>query len=126
MQTMLPVAPTIPAISDFTPRSDGVHAEPADEPSVPFHRSLFVRIYVGFLYVMSVVEYMKVNETATRHEPLWVYALLVLFWPLVPLVWIPVVREIAIRYPFVRSQRIRALKAHSIGLVGLSLFDLAY
>jgi len=126
MQTMLPVAPTIPAVSDFTPRSDGVHAEPADEPSVPFYRSLFVQIYVGFLYVMTVIEYMKVNEAATRHEPLWVYALLVLFWPLVPLVWIPVVREIAIRYPFVRSQRIRALKAHSIGLVGLSLFDLAF
>jgi two-component system LytT family sensor kinase len=126
MQTMLPVAPTIPAVSDFTPRTDSVHAEPAEEVSVPFYRSLFVRIYVGAVYCMSVFEYMKVSETATHHEPLWVYALLVLFFPLVMVVWLPLEREITIRYPFVRPERTRALKAHGLAFVGLTLFGLGF
>ena len=126
MQTMLPVSPTIRTASNSTPRTDSAPAEPAEETSVPFYRSLVVRFYVGVLYFMTVFEFVKVNETATRHEPLWVYALLVVFWPIVMVVWLPVVREIVIRYPFVRAERIRALKAHGLALVGLMLFDLSF
>ena len=126
MQTMLPVAPTISAVPDLTSRADSVQAEPAEETSVPFYRSLFVWIYVGALYSMSAFEYMKISETATHHEPLWVYALLVLFWPLVMVVCIPLVREITIRYPFVRPERTRALKAHGLAFVGLTLFGLGF
>ena len=124
MQTMVPVSPT--AVPDFISREDGAYAEPADERSVPFHRSLVVRLYVGSVYCMSLFEYMKISETATRHEPLWVYALLVVFWPLVIVVWLPLVREITIRYPFIRPERTRALKAHGLAFVALTLFGLGF
>ena len=126
MQTMLPVSPAISASPDSAPRTDSAFAEPADETSVPFYRSLLVQSYVGLLYCMSIFEYMRISESTTRHEPPWVYALLVLFWPLVMVVWLPVVREIVRRFPFVRAERIRVLKAHGLALVGLMLFDLSF
>ena len=124
MQTMPPVSPTISAISQSPPRTESAHAEPAEEISVPFYRSLLVQIYVGCIYCMSVFEYMKISETTTQHEPLWVYAILVLAWPLVMVVLVPLVREVTMRYPFVRPGRTRALKAHGIAFVGLTLFGL--
>ena len=126
MQTMLRAASTIPAVSGFAPRTASASTDPADETTVPFHRSLAVRIWLGWCYCMSVFEFIKLHDTAPQHEPLWVYVLLVLFWPLVPVLFVPVVREMVIRYPLVRAERMRVLAAHMLALAGLTLFDLSY
>lgn len=126
MQTMLHAAPNTPAVSIIAPLAGSAHAEPAEEASVPFHRSLLVRVWLVWVYSASLFDYINVHDTAPHHEPLWVYALLVLFWPLVPAVWVPVMREMINRYPFVRADRVRALRAHALALAGLTLFDLTY
>lgn len=111
---------------DRAARGDDVQAEATEAASVPFYRSTVVRIYVAFTYSMSIFEYMKIHETAPRPAPFWVYALCCLAFPLVPLVWMPVEREITIRWPFAAPFRARALGVHAIALVVLTALDVVY
>ena len=126
MQAALSVSPTSVRSWDRTARPDATQADPTEDVSVPFYRSTVIRMYTAFVYSMSIFEYMKIHEAATRHYPFWLYAVCALTFPTVPLVWLPVVRWMTIRWPFAPPERLRALGFHAVALIALVAFDVGF
>jgi LytS/YehU family sensor histidine kinase len=136
MQTMLPVSPTSRAAADATRHSPntgsliaGARTAPMTEPRVeglePFHRSLVVRLWVGMVLSISAFEYVELHDKTSIEAPLWVYALLIVTWPLLPLIFLPVVRAMTIRFPLGQLD-LRGAAAHVAALTVLTLIDLSW